>query len=180
MVALVVRREISCSVFRGYPHKRKEATNMSRLVELKRISKTKGDLEFEAGEGGRLVEKIKEYGERVAKYVPAEVLAFYSAAVQLILTKEGDNHAMFRLWAFVIVGLVAWIGTPFYLGIFAKNPKERHGNQFMASIAFGVWAYAYPAGLFTDMRWHDPVVAGLLLLCFSFASGFYQPKEYTK
>ena len=148
---------------------------MSRLVELKRIDKTREAAEFAAGEGG-WQEKIKEYGERVAKYVPAEVLAFYSAAVQLILTKEGDDHAMFRLWAFVIVGLIAWIGTPLYLGMFTKNPKERRVNQLVASAAFGVWAYAYPAGWFMEMGWHDPVVAGLLLISFSFASGFYQPK----
>lgn len=152
---------------------------MSRLVELKRISKTKGDLEFEAGEGGRL-EKIKEYGERVAKYVPVEVIAFYTAAVQLILTKEGDDHAMFRLWAFVIVGLIAWIGIPFYLSMFTKNPKERRVNQLVASAAFGFWAYAYPAGWFVEMGLHDPVVAGLLLISFSFGIGLYQPKEYTK
>lgn len=148
---------------------------MSRLVELKRIDKTPGELEFVAGDGG-WQENIKEYGERVAKYVPAEVLAFYSGAVQLILTKEGDDHAMFRLWAFVIVTLIAWIGTPFYLGMFTKDPKVRRVNQLVASAAFGIWAYAYPAGWFTEMGWHDPVVAGLLLIIFSFASGFYQPK----
>jgi hypothetical protein len=148
---------------------------MSRLVELKRIDDTRGKLDFESGEGG-WQERIKEYGERVAKYVPAEVLAFYSGAVQLILTKEGADQAGFRLWAFAIVGLVAWIGTPFYLGMFTKNPKERHINQLVASAAFGVWAYAYPAGWFTEMGYHDPVIAGLLLIGFSFASGFYQPK----
>lgn len=148
---------------------------MSRLVELKRIDKTRGAADFAAGEGG-WQEKIKEYGERVAKYVPVEVLAFYTGAAQLILTKEGLDHAVFRLWAFAIVGLIAWIGTPFYLGMFTNDPKERRINQLVASAAFVVWAYAYPAGWFTEMGWHDPVVAGLLLIGFSFASGFYQPK----
>jgi hypothetical protein len=142
---------------------------------LKRTEETRGGPEFAAGEGG-WQEKLKEYGERVAKYVPAEVLAFYSGAVQLILTKEGDTHSLFRLRAFAIVGVIAWIGTPFYLGMFTKNRKERRVNQIVASAAFGVWAYAYPAGWFTEMGWHDPVVAGLLLIGFSFASGFYQPK----
>jgi hypothetical protein len=149
---------------------------MSRLVELKRIDKTRKAPDFAAG-GSSWQEKIKEYGERVAKYVPAEVLAFYSAAVQLILTKEGDVNAMFRLWSFIIVGLIAWIGTPLYLGMFTKNLKERRANQIVASFAFGVWAYAYPAGWFMEMGWHDPVIAGLMLIIFSFISGFYQPKE---
>lgn len=148
---------------------------MSRLVELKRGEETRGGAEFAAGEGG-WQEKLKEYGERVAKFVPAEVLAFYTGAVQLIIVKEGDQHAVFRLWAFAIVGLIAWIGTPFYLAMFTNNRKERLVNQFVASVAFGVWAYAYPAGWFVEVGWHDAVVAGLLLIGFSFASGFYQPK----
>jgi len=148
---------------------------MSRLVELKRIDKTRGPAEFAEGRGG-LQDALKEYGERVSKYVPAEVLAFYSGAVQLILTKKGDEHVVFRLWAFVIVGLIAWVGTPFYIAMFTDNPKERHVNQLMASAAFGVWSYAYPAGWFMERGWHDPVLAGLLLIGFTFLSGFYQPR----
>ena len=149
---------------------------MSRLVELKRIDKRWAAAEFAGGEGSRQ-DKFKDYGERVAKYIPAEVIAFYFAAVQLILTKEGNDHAMFRLWACGIVGIIAWIGTPLYLGMFTNIPKERRVNQLVASTAFGVWAYAFPAGWFMEMGWHDPVVAGLMLLSFSFASGLYQPKE---
>lgn len=148
---------------------------MSRLVELKRIDKTSEAAEFAAGEVS-WQEKIKEYGERVAKFVPAEVLAFYMAAVQLILTKEGDDNALFRIWAFAIVGVIAWFGTPFYLSMFTNDRKERFVNQIVASTAFGVWAYAYPAGWFMEMGWHDPVIAGLLLIMFSFFSGAYQPK----
>lgn len=149
---------------------------MSRLVELKRRDETRGEAEFAAG-GENWQDRVKEYGERVAKYVPAEVLAFYSGAVQLILTKEGEQHQLFRLWAFAIVGIVAWIGTPLYLGTFTDNLKERRINQIIASIAFGVWAYAYPAGWFAEKGWHDPVAAGLALLGFSFVSGFCQFKE---
>jgi hypothetical protein len=149
---------------------------MSRLVELKRVPRA-GELEFAAGEDKGLQERIKEYGERVAKFIPAEVLAFYASAVQLILTKDGDQFSTFRLVAFALVGVVAWVGTPFYLGMFSDNPKERRPNQIMGFVAFIIWAYAYPAGLFTELGWNDPVVAGLFLLFFTFFSGFYQPKE---
>ena len=148
---------------------------MSRLVELK-PRQAPGGAEFAGGEDGWR-QKVKDYGERVAKYVPAEVLAFYTAAIQLIGVREGPEHAGFRLWAFAIVGLIAWIGTPFYLALFTKNPKQRLVNQLVASAAFGFWAYAYPAGWFAEMGWHDAVVAGLLLLGFTFFSGLYQPTE---
>ncbi|MCX6538404.1 MAG: hypothetical protein NT151_05650 [Acidobacteria bacterium] len=148
---------------------------MSRLVELKPAEAVPSRFEFAGAEAG-WQERVKEYGERIAKYVPAEVLAFYTAAVELILTKGGIDHRGFRLWAFAVVGLVAWIGTPLYLGMFTKNRRQRRVNQIVASIAFGVWAYSYPAGWFAEQGWHDPVVGGLLLLFFSFASGFYQPR----
>ena len=148
---------------------------MSRLVELKPANAPSGSFEFAGGEGG-WQERVKEYGERVAKYVPAEVLAFHTVAVQLILTKEGPNHHVFRLWAFAVFGLVAWIGTPLYLGMFTRNRRQRRINQIVASIAFGVWAYAFPAGWFAELGWHDPVAAGLLMLLFTFFSGLYQPR----
>jgi len=149
---------------------------MSRLVEIKQIDEMRGPPES-AGSGSDWQQQLQDYGERVAKYVPVEVLAFYSVAVQLILTKEGDNHLLFRLWAFAIIGLIAWIGTPLYLSMYSKNPKERLVNQCVASVAFGVWAYAYPAGWFAEKGWHDPVIAGLLLTLFTFLSGLIQPKE---
>ncbi|NTU97539.1 MAG: hypothetical protein HGA62_06980 [Chlorobiaceae bacterium] len=149
---------------------------MSRLVELKTKEAGRRQLELAGGETG-VQEKLKEYGERVAKYVPAEVLAFYTAAVQLIMTKEGDENTLFRLWAFAVIGVIAWAGTPLYLSMFSSNPKERGVNQIMASIAFIIWAYAYPAGLFAELNFHEPVIAGLVLMVFSFVSAFIQPKE---
>jgi hypothetical protein len=149
---------------------------MSRLVELKPAAPAPGSLRLGGGQPG-VQQKIKDYGERVAKFVPVEVLAFYTGAVQLVLTKEGSDHATFRLWTFGIVGMIAWIGTPLYLGMFSKNGRERRINQIVASVAFIVWAYAYPAGWFAEMGLHEPVVAGLALLTFTFVSGFYQPKE---
>jgi hypothetical protein len=146
---------------------------MSRLVRVQHIEAGAADLS--SGDKS-LQEKIKDYGERVAKYVPAEVLAFYTAAAQVILTKEGSDNAMFRLWSFAIVGIIAWVGTWFWLGLFSEDQLEKRTNQIMGVIAFGVWAYAYPAGWVKEFGWYDPVVAALLLLVFSFWSGFVQPK----
>jgi len=116
---------------------------------------------------------LKEYGERVAKYVPAEVLAFYIGAVQLIQTHQSST---FRIWAFGAFALAALIATPVWLGMFAENPRSKLPNQLIGGIAFLIWAYAYPAGIVFALGWHDPVAAGLLLLLFTFGIGFYQPK----
>jgi len=151
---------------------------MSRIVELKpKKVVTAKTAEFASGGGKGVQEKINEYGERVAKYIPAEILAFYTGVVQLILIKGDVANANLRMWLFAIFGLIAWICTPFYIARFTKISKERLANQCMATAAFGIWLYAYPAGWFVEMGWHDPLIAGLLLICFTFASGFFQPKE---
>lgn len=144
---------------------------MSRLVEVKPGIAASG-----VGGGGNNG-ALKEYGERVAKYVPAEVLAFYTGVVQVILTKEGEAGAGFRLAAFAVFFLVAWVATPLWLGRFAQHPASKRPNQVMGFLAFLIWSYAYPAGVFFELGWHEPVAAALLLLSFSFFSGFYQPKE---
>jgi hypothetical protein len=146
---------------------------MTRLVEIKSVG---GGGEMVAGRGGDVKQKIKDYGERVAKYVPAEVLAFYTGIVQLILTKDGDIHATFRIWTFAVFGLFSWVFTPIWLGRFTKDQRVKRYNQILGTIAFGVWAYAYPAGWFKEMGLNDPVIAGILLLTFTLISGFMQPR----
>ena len=54
---------------------------------------------------------IEEYGERVAKYIPAEILAVYTTVVSLIATKKGDSFQDFRLWAFGIAAALLLINT---------------------------------------------------------------------
>ena len=118
---------------------------------------------------------LSDYAERVAKYVPAEVLAFYGAAVNLIATVPESARTK-RLWFYGIVLLVFWIGTPFWLAQFQGTQSVKRTNQVVGFGAFLVWAYAYPAGWFKDMAWHDPVGAGLALILFTFVSAFVRPK----
>ena len=147
---------------------------MSRLVEGK--PKPEPGVADLSSNDKTTEDKIKEYGERVAKYVPAEVLAFYSGALQLILTKAGPENATFRLWAFALFALGGLVAVPLWLGKFTTNTAVKRTNQVVASLAFLAWVYAYPAGWFAEMGLHDPVIAGLLLLTFSFVSGFIQPR----
>lgn len=150
---------------------------MARLVEAKVKSPlVHGAADMAGGEDPR--QKLKDYGERLAKYIPAEVLTFYIGATQLILSKEGDAHKAFRLRLFAIVGLVAWFATPIFLGLYSKEPQTKRPNQIIGFIAFAVWAYAYPAGWCAEMKWYDPICGGLLLLTFTFGVAFYIPKKH--
>jgi hypothetical protein len=150
---------------------------VSRLVEAQpRAEAARGAATFR-GTQTSVQQRVKDYGERVAKFVPAEVLAFYSCSVQLIMTKTGPANGEFRLWAFSIVGVIGWVATPIWLGTFSSDPATRRPNQIMGFIAFLIWAYAYPAGVFSELGIYDPVVGGLVLLTFTLLSGFFQPRK---
>jgi hypothetical protein len=144
---------------------------MPRLVEPRKRSLSLASAS--SGNGGS--DTLRDYGERVAKYVPAEILAFYTAAVSLIGT--ADEAASKRLWLFGTVGLFFLIATPLWLGRFTDNRHVKHTNQVMGVFAFTIWAYAFPLGWFKDKDYYDPIIAGLLLIIFSVVSAFVTPKN---
>lgn len=151
---------------------------MSRLVEAKPKPTQRRVTDPTAADmssGGDPWQKVKDYGERVAKYIPAEVIAFYTAATQLILMASANEEKPLRLWLFGIFGLIAWIGTPLLLGRYSNDPRTRIPNQVVGFLAFAVWAYAYPAGWFAEMGLYKPLIGGLLLLLFTFGIAFYTP-----
>ena len=59
---------------------------MARLVE-RRTKAPAGAAEFSKG---TTESKLNEWGERVAKYIPAEILTFYTAAISLIAARVAN------------------------------------------------------------------------------------------
>jgi len=119
---------------------------MGRLVE-RRQKPAPGAADL----SGRKTESaLNEWGERVAKYIPAEILTFYTAAVSLIGAYDPTAQGSKWLWLFGIAGFVFWLLTPFWLGRFSKDKSVRITNQIIGFVAFGLWAYAFPAGWFKD------------------------------
>ena len=152
---------------------------MSRLVEAvpRETASAPGAATLSSADDRTRTEKLKDYGERVAKYVPAEVIAFYTACVQLIASREGAAAHGWRLTLFGIFTLIAWLATPFILGRYSAERATRVPNQIIGFIAFGIWAYAFPAGIAAELGRYDPLVAGLILLAFTFGIGLYQPTK---
>lgn len=138
------------------------------------------------------------YLERVAKYVPAEIVAFF-IFVNLILSDAIDKEivnatpesyptllkqalqnatmAGINVWAisWVAVG-VGLVMIPLYLVSLRDpaDPEERIGlNIVMAMAAFPVWAYAVDAVAFRP--WHDGALASIVLATFSLISGAVSP-----
>jgi len=151
---------------------------MSRLVEPRRKQFTLAESPLEPSAPAPR-DTIKEYGERVAKYVPSEILAFYAAAVSLIASLDIRTNQLKRLWLFGLMALFFWIVTPLWLARFSKEAAIRKTNQLVGFIAFAVWAYAFPAGIFHDFKLYDPIIAGLLLMVFTVVSAFITPPSHS-
>src|SRR5438094_296445 len=113
---------------------------MSRLVE-RRQKPASGTADLSTR---KTQSALNEWGERVAKYIPAEILTFYTAAVSLIAAYP-SAQASKRLWLFGIAGLFFWVLTPLWLGRFSKDKSVKITNQIVGFIAFALWAYAFPA-----------------------------------
>jgi len=141
---------------------------MSRFV----TPKTKG-AKAQAGRGTK--EGVRDYAERVAKYVPAEVIAAYLAIVSITEgTSEAATHGRYAGLMFALAfGLII---TPFYLKKLAEPGEPWCKQSAVSIIAFIVWTYSMK-GIWMEW-WHVYYsgVAGIALIVFSVLSGFYVPE----
>lgn len=118
---------------------------------------------------GETASGTKAYFDRVAKYVPAEVISAYISA-NGVATLSKHTEIIFYLIFFVCL-----IFTPIYITRFATTKKESWTNGIMASIAFVVWAYATGGGLVKHIGWYDAPTASVILVLFTLASGAIEP-----
>lgn len=119
-----------------------------------------------SGEAGT---DIKEYLDRVAKYIPAEVVAAYISA-NGVATLARNRGLLFT----VIFG-ACLACTPLYITRFTTTRKEAWTNSLMATAAFVVWAYATGEGLATFLGWYDAPTASVILVLFTLVSGAVVP-----
>jgi hypothetical protein len=143
---------------------------MSRFVEPRRAA-----TEDEQAGGGTTGD---DYSARVAKYVPAEVVAAYVAILAVLdPAAPGADPARTRLLCRVAF-LVLWACTPLYLSLLGRG--RRRGapavQLVVSSLAFVVWAYAlrglscaFPAIAF------DGKTAFVALVLFTVLSGLATP-----
>ncbi len=147
-------------------------------------------------------EKGDGYLERVAKYVPAEIVAFFifvnailSDAVDkklATLTTEPGKALTEALNSASLAGIdvvtVSWfvivvslIMIPIYL-FNMRDPDDPEEslklNIVIALLAFPFWAYAVDAVAFR--QWHDGALASVLLATFSVISGAISPELVVK
>jgi hypothetical protein len=120
------------------------------------------------------------YLERMAKYVPAEIVAF-SMVINAILDQAvkagGKNAAMagFPVTSIAIGALVvAFVLTPLFCWYVRQEGDAWIINTIVSMAAFPFWAYLMGAVAFADH--HDGNLAAILVLTFTVVSGLISPR----
>ncbi|NHN36555.1 hypothetical protein G8764_04530 [Pseudomaricurvus alcaniphilus] len=134
-------------------------------------AKATADVPGEQGKG-------REALERVAQYVPVEVLATYvtvSAAISKDTQTEIDAAAVkFIGWWL----LCLFLAIPLYFRQVARQGEAWGRNALVSMAAFVIWTYAIEASLWqiTFLKdWHDPDYAAIFIGGFTFITAFTAP-----
>jgi hypothetical protein len=123
-----------------------------------------------------------DYLLRLAKYVPAEVLAFsilINAILEQALRNGGTAAAMAGIPVMTIAIATVVLGTlmaPFFVWYVHEKGDAWVTNACVSFVAFPFWSYALGAVAFTDIR--DGNLAAILLASFTVMSGLIKPLSF--
>jgi hypothetical protein len=126
------------------------------------------------------IQGADNYLERVAKYVPAEVIAFFifiNAILEQSLKTGGKGAMMagFPVVTFATGALIAGMAlTPLFIWYVREEGDAWITNAFVSTLAFPFWAYAIGAVAFAEYR--DGNLAAMLLATFTVVSGLVAPR----
>jgi len=132
-----------------------------------------------AGVATPVAEAGDNYLERMAKYIPAEVLGFFmliNAILDQAMKSGGPNAAMAGFPVVdVAIGalIVACCVTPLFCWYVREDGDAWITNAVVSTIAFPFWAYLMGAVAFE--RIHDGNLAVILVLTFTVVSGLVSP-----
>jgi hypothetical protein len=143
---------------------------MSRLVQ----AQPRGAKAF-SGNGAK---DIKDYLDRVARYVPAEILAAYLTLLPIVLgTTKTEPKLRTGLLAIILFGL-GLINFP-YISRMAKPGEPKLKQMIVSAVAFLAWTYSI-GGFWTNLGLYHEAVAAILIVFVSLGSGLVIPYEGEK
>ena len=121
------------------------------------------------------------YLERIAKYVPGEVLAFF-IVINAILTQVVQTSGKGALMAGIPVMVVAQVAfficlilVPLFVWYVREKGDAWVINAVVSTVAFPFWAYAIGATAFAE-HW-DGNLAAITLATFTVVSGLISPRS---
>jgi hypothetical protein len=112
------------------------------------------------------------YLDRLLKYIPAEVVAFYVAA-RGVVPEDAEPEI---LW---IVALAAWVLVPIYFWIATKSDGKGPLmlQVVLGSVAFPVWVFAIGGEPVLSLVWYAEhrYLGSILLIFVTVIFGWIQP-----
>jgi len=123
-------------------------------------------------------DSARAYGERVAKYVPAEVIAAYLTALPIVISGTPAHSTRRTVW----LGLIFAFGiifTPLYVWRFPSETEVKVYHYVLSTAAFVIWSYSIRGGFLDDRGLYDAVGAALILIVFTLISGLFAPTATT-
>jgi hypothetical protein len=115
-----------------------------------------------------------QFFDRVIKYIPADVVGGWVAAMGIIGTAGPDPHRPTVLWVAFAAGLLltaAWT----YVQTREPGKPPAVAQVVVATLAFAVWVFAL-GGPFTTLDWYVQYYGSLLLIAFTLGVGLIVPK----
>jgi hypothetical protein len=144
-----------------------EAFDMSRFVEAE------PSVELTGG-----TQRTSHYLERVAKYIPGEIIATYMFVLGIIKTVDPAKEQLLPYVAWAALGC-CFVLTPIYFYMFAPAGKPKWHQIVISSSAFVIWAYAL-GGPFELAKLYKPWLSSIILALFTAISGLFKPARSTR
>lgn len=115
----------------------------------------------------------KEYLEKVAKLIPAEIIAAYLAIIGFVpLIKKASFHEGFYWGAFIFCALL----TPVYFYWQAEKDNPNLTHIILSSISFIFWAYSTTGDKIVP-AYFDSAIASIAIIVFSVSTAFIPLKQ---
>jgi hypothetical protein len=157
---------------------------MSRLVRIPKSPETEPGFAGRPGglgwSGSDSAPATDSYLERIAKYVPGEVLAFFifiNAILDQAVKTGGKGATMAGLPVATVAQsalAVCIVLVPLFVWYVREKGDAWIVNAFVSTLAFPFWAYALGATAFND--YWDGNLAAILLATFTVVSGLIAPR----
>ena len=108
---------------------------------------------------------------RIAKYIPAEIVALYLGAKGIVPVGEPDRMTIVCIIFWVCLAL-----TPIYLAVATREPGKGPLwlQVLLATIAFPIWTLAIGGGCFA-LAENRQFIASLILMLVTFIFGLIKP-----
>ena len=115
----------------------------------------------------------KEFGGKVAKLIPVEIIAGYLPLIGLVEAVKLEN---LRPGLYILVFVVCLAMVPIYLNWQSEKDKPKRVHIIVSTLAFPIWAYAVSGHIILP-QFYDGALANIILGLFTLITGWIPLKS---